>query len=137
MPEPIAVGTIFARSWGYDQTNQDYYEIVSVSKTGKTAKARQLKLTVVGEGPGYSDRVAPATGPDRFVEDGRCTRCGNYHRDGEGKLTNTAPGWDGHAYSDTYTYLARHDSLTVTTYGDHAWRWDGVPDSQTALGYGH
>lgn len=137
MPETITVGTIFVRAWGYDQTNIDYYEIVSVSGTGKTAKARKLKLTVVGEGSGHYDQVAPATGPDRFVEDGRCTRCGNHHRNDQGELDSNAPGWNGHQFSDTYTYLARHDSLTVTTYGDHAWRWDGVPDHQTALGYGH
>lgn len=136
MPATVTVGTIFTRSWGYDQTNVDFYEIVSVSKTGKTAKARQLKTVPVG-GDTYSDRVMAATGPDRFEEDGRCTRCGNHHRDEDGELSQDAPGWDGHQFRDTYTWLARHDSLTVTMYGDHAWRWDGEARYQTAYGAGH
>lgn len=132
----IEIGTIFSRSWGYDQTNVDFYEIVSVSKTGKTAKARRLKQKALTVGP-YSDLVIPATGPDRFIEDPRCTRCSNHHRGEDGKLTNDAPGWDGHQFTDLYNYMARHDSLTVTTYGDHAWRWDGKPMYQTAFGMGH
>ena len=72
--------------------------------------------------------MTAATGPDRFVPDPRCSRCDNRH-DG--------PGWDGHAFSDEFTWQARTDYLTVTTYGDHAYRWDGQPDYQTAHGFGH
>lgn len=125
----VKIGDVFYRSWGYDQTNVDYYEIVSVSPSGKTAKARQIKTIHAGDAGGYSDRVTAATGPDRFVEDPRCTRCDNRH---PGK-----PGWDGHESSDTYTWQARTGRLTVTSYGDHAYPWDGQPKYQTAYGYGH
>lgn len=122
------LGTVYSRSWGYDQTNVDYYEIVSISATGKTGKARQIHTATV-ESAGQSDRVTAATGPDRFVTDGRCARCSNRHP-GE-------KGWDGHAFSDLYTWQARTDQVTVTSYGDHAYRWDGQPDYQTATGWGH
>lgn len=132
-PATVEVGTVFVRSWGYDQTNVDYYEIVSVSSTGKSAKARKLK-TVAAEpadpdGFRQSDRVTAATGDNRFVEDPSCARCSNRHKD--------KPGWDGHKFTDLYTWQARTDRLTVTHYGDHAYRWDGKPDYQTALGWGH
>jgi hypothetical protein len=131
---PAQVGTIYSRSWGYDQTNVDYYEIVSISKTGKTGKARQLKTAAAeapdgAEGFRQSDRVTAATGPDRFVTDPRCARCSNHHPN--------EPGWDGHEFTDLYTWKASTDQVTVTTYGDHAYRWDGQPDYQTASGWGH
>jgi hypothetical protein len=119
------VGDVFERSWGYDQTNVDFYEIVSVSASGKTGKARQVKTVHVS-----ATAVTAATGADRFVEDARCAKCSNYHRNGE-------QGWDGHAYRDTYTYQAKTDRVTVTDYGDHAYRWDGSTRYQTAYGYGH
>jgi hypothetical protein len=125
---PTKVGTVFVRSWGYDQTNVDFYEIVSVSKTGKTGKARQLRKTYDHQGQG-SDRVQPATGADRFVEKAHCARCSNYHQ-GE-------TGWDGHAFTDQYTWQSKTDRVTVTTYGDHAYRWDGQSHCQTAVGWGH
>jgi hypothetical protein len=128
MTATVKIGDVFSRSWGYDQTNVDYYEIVSVSKTGKTAKARRLKTATV-ESAGHSDRVTAATGPDRFDDRPSCTRCSNRHP-GEA-------GWDGHAFTDLYTWQARTDQVTVTTYGDHAYRWDGQPDYQTASGWGH
>jgi hypothetical protein len=133
MPATATVGTIYSRSWGYDQTNVDYYELVSISKTGKTGKARQVKTVaaaVLEDDPfRQSDLVCAAIGPDRFVTDGRCARCSNRHP-GE-------PGWDGHAFTDLYTWKASTDQVTVTTYGDHAYRWDGEPDYQTAFGWGH
>lgn len=119
------VGDIFYRSWGYDQTNVDFYQIVSMSKTGKTGKAVQINSTA-DTADGYSERVRPVPGTP--VDNPRCTRCSNRH-DG--------PGWDGHAYSDLYTYRATTDQVTVTTYGDHAWRWDGTAKYQTAFGFGH
>jgi len=123
-PTATTVGTVFAHSWGYDQTNVDFYEIVKVSKSGKSGKARKIKSAGV---EGREDAVTAATGEDRFVEGTACSRCSNYHLDTDGKASTDAPGWDGHAYTDQYTWQARTDRLTVTHYGDHATRWDGRP----------
>ena len=43
--EKVEVGTIFNNSWGYDQTNQDFYKVIS--KTAKSVKVRQLKTILI------------------------------------------------------------------------------------------
>jgi len=40
--ELAKVGDIFYNSWGYDQTNIDWYQVVQVSPTGKTVKVRPI-----------------------------------------------------------------------------------------------
>ena len=39
---PVKVGDIFYNSWGYDQTNIDWYQVVQVSPSGKTCKIRPI-----------------------------------------------------------------------------------------------
>jgi hypothetical protein len=125
----VTIGDVFCRSWGYEQTQVDYYEIVRVSASGKTAKARQLRTVTASPiaGSARSELVTAATGADRFVTDARCSRCSNRHR-GE-------PGWDGHQFSDEYNWQARTNRITVDY--DHAYPWDGQPDYQTGYGSGH
>ena len=43
------IGDVFHSSWGYDQTNTEYYKIVEISKTGKTAKVVQVAAVEIGE----------------------------------------------------------------------------------------
>ena len=43
------VGDVFHSSWGYDQTNTEYYKIVEISKTGKTAKVVQVASISIGD----------------------------------------------------------------------------------------
>jgi hypothetical protein len=124
----VTVGTVFVRSWGYDQTNVDFYEITEITKSGKSGKAKKIR-SAVAESMGYSDRVIPATGDDRFDVRQGCARCSNSH---EGEQ-----GWDGHAYTTEYTWQARFNRLTVTSYGDHAYRWDGASMYVTGYGFGH
>lgn len=38
----LKVGDIMHASWGYDMTINDFYEVVEVSKTGKTVKIRPI-----------------------------------------------------------------------------------------------
>jgi hypothetical protein len=45
---PYKVGNIVYNSWGYDQTNIDFYQVVGV--TAKTIKIRQLKQRTVETG---------------------------------------------------------------------------------------
>lgn len=39
---PVKVGDIFYNSWGYDQTNIDWYQVVGVTPTGKSVKVRPI-----------------------------------------------------------------------------------------------
>jgi len=43
------IGDVFHSSWGYDQTNTEYYKIVEISKTGKTAKVVQVAAVEIGD----------------------------------------------------------------------------------------
>ena len=38
----VKVGDIFCNSWGWEQTQVDFYEVVRVSKTGKTGDLRPI-----------------------------------------------------------------------------------------------
>jgi len=39
---PVKVGDIFYNSWGYDQTNIDWYQVTALTKTGKSVKVRPI-----------------------------------------------------------------------------------------------
>jgi len=43
------IGDVFHSSWGYDQTNTEYYKIVEISKSGKTAKVVQVAAVEIGD----------------------------------------------------------------------------------------
>lgn len=66
---PVRIGDIFHESWGYGMSLNDFYEVVEVSKTGKTCTIRPIRSRVISgdiNSPmgGY---VVPVTeGDDRF-----------------------------------------------------------------------
>lgn len=52
---PVEVGDIFASSWGYDQTNVDFYEVVGVTPSGKSVRIVPIAKEVVeGAGTAYT-----------------------------------------------------------------------------------
>ena len=68
-PNPFTVGMIFENSWGYDQTNVDYYEVVRVTPRG--VYVRPIAGKSVAKSQGFmSDQVVPDkgnfTGPEQF-----------------------------------------------------------------------
>lgn len=62
----IKIGSIFYSSWGYDQTNIDYYKVDSISKTGKTCKIVKIGYQRIEETGFMSERVAPD--PDNEIK---------------------------------------------------------------------
>ena len=56
MAHGIELNSIMVCSWGYDQTNIDYYQVTAV--TEKMVTLRKLKTRVV-DSTSTSDRVAP------------------------------------------------------------------------------
>jgi len=125
----VKVGDVFVHSYGYDQTNVEFFEVVSVSASGKTAYLGEVKAVRVDDGGSAAhERVVAATGPDRFAEDTRCVKCSNYHRASERY---------SHDYSDVYTMRVSTGQVKVTPYGSHAYPWDGEPEYQTGAGFGH
>lgn len=46
----LQVGTVLRESWGYDQTNIDYYQVIEVSASGRTCVIREIAArSVEGE----------------------------------------------------------------------------------------
>jgi len=63
------IGDIIVNSWGYDQTNVDFYQVVAM--TTKTIKIKEICDKMV-EDSGYGNGMACHTRPikDAFVQDG-------------------------------------------------------------------
>lgn len=56
----VEIGTIFAYSWGYEQTNVDFYEVVE--KKGASVLVREIGFESTGACGHMSDHVVPKKG---------------------------------------------------------------------------
>ncbi|HEX8865371.1 MAG TPA: hypothetical protein VF821_06895 [Lentzea sp.] len=57
----VEVGTVFAHSWGYDQTNVDFYQVVA--KRGQMVEVRPIASTEIdGTAMAMSGHVTPVPG---------------------------------------------------------------------------
>lgn len=115
----IKPGDIFYNSWGYDQTNVDFYEVVRV--TACKAEIRPIGL-LCESNAGPHDNVVP----NRTVTREWDTIL-NIERDDERKtkLCTVKRGWRGEP--------------SIVLESGHHWasRWDGRPKYQTGYGFGH
>lgn len=57
--EAVTVGDIFDYSWGYDQTNVEFFEVTA--KSGRAVVIRKVAQSIESEGQG-SERVLPVRG---------------------------------------------------------------------------
>lgn len=70
MRERVKVGDIFHHSWGYDQTQCDFYEVTAKTKSGATVTVREIGCRVVEGSEGMMcDRRVPA--PGCFLDDSK------------------------------------------------------------------
>ena len=51
--DSVKIGDIFHTSWGYDQTNTEYFKVISISKTGKTCEIMQIGSETVKGSEGF------------------------------------------------------------------------------------
>lgn len=123
MPAPadlgINVGDIFYNSWGYDQTNIDYYKVVRLTPAGVEIVPIGKKY-VQRNGPG-GDQVVPD--PDSIRDYDTIT---GIERGGKGSKVCRIKG-DGGRYGP---YIVLNDRHSAT-------RWNGRPDYQTDSMFGH
>ena len=110
----VKTGLILHGSWGYDQTNNEYCQIVSISPSGKTVKCRMMRTQVIKEN-GCSRELAPfeSYGPEfrlhvrKYGESPRIYFIGQfpYCLDNDGTVKDFMPGsfcgWDGKPDIDT------------------------------------
>lgn len=107
----IKVGDVFFSSWGYDQTNIDYYKIVKISATGKTCQIVKIGAKTIENTGFMSEKVIPD--PEKIIKEREwigesCLEVVKTHRatvrkDREGKIWLRAG----------------------TTYGGYLWVYDG------------
>jgi hypothetical protein len=106
--QDVAVGAIFVSSWGYDQTNINYYEVVALTASGKSIRVREVAQRVTDSTSGL-EYVVPVAG--EYLSDEVLTRRVGSNYDG------------GH-------------SIRINDYRS-AWTWNGKAQYQTASGWGH
>lgn len=116
MPSPeetgVKVGDFFVHSWGYDQTNVDFYEVVGLTPASVKVRRAQKKV-VSGEGSPSED-VIPVSGSD-WGRDGVMTKRLNVIEYGYGPRV----------------------VISINNFTGYAELWDGTPRRQTGWGYGH
>ena len=78
----VKKGDIFANSWGYDQTNVDFWKVVG--KTPKSVKVRQLKTQLKETGFMCGDATPSKTFRDKAKKP--VTKRLNFDRDGKVNL---------------------------------------------------
>lgn len=100
---PLKVGDILYSSWGYDQTNIDWYQVVSVTKSGKSVKIRKLK--------------------DKKTSDGDLSM--------SGKTTPLKNKFDGKEMSKKIQMYGGKPYVKIESYA-HAYLWDGKAKSFTS-----
>jgi len=109
------VGDILVSSWGYDQTNVDFWRVVGLTPSGKSARIMPLPQRVVDCSQG-SERVVAGQG-DVFVE--------------QDEVVTSLVRW--------YDFRDGREWCVGVPVGHRntARLWDGRPVHQTAWGWGH
>lgn len=96
---PLKVGDILYTSWGYDQTNIDFYQVTELVGK-KSVKIRELCTKDVGNEQGHSMSASKVAIKDAFWERGEeMTKRVQSYYDGRPSITissfETATLWDG------------------------------------------
>lgn len=114
----VKVGDFFVASWGYDQTNIDFYKVVGLTPKGLKVQAWSSALV---DSDGYSDRVVPGDGP---LLGGRRE---DYTYD---------PDLPAPIQTKRLTAGTSRPAFKVASYAN-AYLWSGEAARKTALGWGH
>lgn len=85
---PYKVGDLFNDTWGWEQTNQDFYQVVAVGP--RSVKIRRIGAITV-ETPHWCQAIVKAD-PDRFLDDKVITKVIQFLRDGKPYITSRH-GW--------------------------------------------
>ena len=115
-------GVYLHTSWGYNQTNVEMAQIVDVSDTGKTVKARMVRAEKVENDGHGSDKMRPTA--EQYGE--------------EFRLQVRAMGRDEPVFRGSYPYI--DGTKDAGTRLDNLYVMDNEPEAtvhQTAHGYKH
>jgi hypothetical protein len=109
------VGDVLVSSWGYDQTNIDFWRVVGLTPSGKSARIVPAGQRVLGS----------FTGGERVVA-GR----GGVFREQAEVTTSLIRWYEMHGEWEWCVGVPVGYKVTADL-------WDGQPRYQTALGWGH
>jgi len=130
----VKVGDWFYCSWGYDQTNVDFYRVVGV--TPKSVKIQQWTTTYLDTevGAGYSDKVVPNAdgGPLMESDWSAVDRDADYWTRQEQIVKRPSPILTKRVQDSGHGRVG----LSMNSYSA-AFPWSGAPKYATAMGYGH
>lgn len=131
----VQVGDFFYSSWGYDQTNIDFYRVVGMTASGKSVRVQKWTSSVV-EDNGPQVYVVPGEGP--VME--RVRKASVSEED-----YWAMDYWDRQAATEEVPapvetkrirYFGSTATFSVNSYSS-AYQWDGKPKYQTGSGWGH
>lgn len=122
----VKVGDYFVSSWGYDQTNIDFYEVVGLTPSGKSVKVVKVDNTFLdSDSSPYQDKVMPGSRSKRPV----------WNEDYTEQTLQDSPVLTKRLNSYGEGENKRF-YFTVNSYSS-ASLWSGEPQYQTGYGYGH
>jgi hypothetical protein len=125
----VEVGTFFYSSWGYDQTNVDFYKVIAL--TPKGVKVQKWSSRIVDDN-GPITHVVPGDEPATYTDWSACTPGMDHWEEQAAKIVKPAPVVTKRLRS----YTPGKASFHLTSYAS-GYQWDGTPKYATGSGYGH
>lgn len=121
--EPV-VGDYFYTSWGYDQTQVEFYRVVALTPSGKSVRVQQVWAQDVSTGDDPHRSLVPTEHPAEQQV---------YDRDADNNITGTST----RPLPIATHVLLKGGTTAIKVDGHHAWLYDGKPKYATGHGYGH
>ena len=109
-PHTLKVGDILYSSWGYDQTNINFYQVTKVI-SDRTVEIRAIASNRVGGSVGTDEVIAVK---DAFLAGSESDK----------------------RKQPMIKRVSKDNTIKISSY-EYAWKWDGRPKSETAFGFGH
>lgn len=129
----VKVGDFFSSSWGYDQTNVDFYKVVGMTASGKSVRIQHWSSAIAPgtQSGGPQEYVVPGAGPATVYDHSAVTPEMDYWERKEAVKEVASPIETKRLSSygsGAYISLNSHSSASL---------WDGKPEMQTGSGWGH
>lgn len=126
----VKVGDFFSSSWGYDQTNVDFYKVVGMTPSGKSVRVQKW-TSALHSSNGPQDYVVPGESPATYIDWSGVDQNADYWTQKEQKVEREVAVMTKRLSSygsGAYISLNSYSSTSL---------WDGKPEYQTGHGYGH
>jgi hypothetical protein len=127
---PVKVGDFFVTSWGYDQTNVEFYKVLGFTPSGKSVRVQEWSTKIERASGVGQDYLVPGDKPRSYPV--------WEHYDSEFGSGRRRKG-EADAPIETKRLNTRYDparpSISFESYRS-AWLWDGAAEYATSSGWG-